>query len=70
MNAHRSAIGKSGSALARHFEAAGHSLSDFSAFAIEIVVGGDVFTLGARERMWIDRLDTISRGINTNRTHK
>mgnify|MGYP000492246596 FL=1 len=70
MNSHRSAIGKSTSALAKHFESTGHSSRDFMAYAIEIVVGGDVFTLGARERMWIDRLDTISRGLNSNRTHK
>ena len=70
MSAHRSAIGRSASSLARHFEGPGHSSSDFLAFAIEKVIGGDVFTLGARERMWIDRLDTISRGLNTNRTHK
>jgi len=70
MNAHRSAIGKSGTSLARHFESAGHSSQDFFAYGIEIVVGRDPFILGARERMWIDRLDTISRGLNCNRTHK
>ena len=70
MNAHRSAIGKASSALGKHFESPGHSTKDFMAYAIEIVVGGDVFTLGARERFWIDRLDTISRGLNSNRTHR
>ena len=36
-------------------------------FAIE-VVKGDVFTLEARERYWIDKLCTITRGLNSNRT--
>ena len=70
MNSHRSMIGKGTSSLARHFEGPGHSSRDFSCFGIELVRGGDVFTLGARERFWIDRLDTIANGLNTNRTNK
>ena len=46
----------------------GHGIENFLAFAIEKVVG-DVFILGARERHWIDTLDVISTGLNTNRTN-
>ena len=70
MNSHRAGIGKGQSALARHFEGPGHTSRDFSCFAIELVRGGDVFTLGARERLWIDKMDTVMNGLNTNRTHK
>jgi len=70
MNAHRSSIGKGTSSLGQHFEGPGHTSRDFTCFAIEIVRGGDIFTLGARERLWIDRLDTVSRGLNSYRTHK
>ena len=69
MDAHRSAInGTSDSAVAKHFRLAGHSLHHFCAFPIEIVVG-DPFTIGARERFWINKLDVIARGLNCNRTY-
>ena len=51
--------------LYQHFS--GHSVNDKKFFAIE-VVKGDVFTLEARERYWIDKLCTITRGLNSNRT--
>ena len=69
MNAHRSSIGKSQTTVARHFEKPGHKLHHFFCFAIEIV-SGDIFTLAARERMYIDKLDVVSRGINATRTNK
>ena len=68
MDAHRSKINCSADTkLASHFRSRGHSLHHFLAFPIE-KVSGDVFTILARERYWIDRLDVISRGLNTNRT--
>ena len=52
--------------LYQHFSSNGHSVNDMKFFAIE-VVKGDVFTLEARERYWIDNLCTITRGLNSNR---
>jgi len=70
MNAHRSSIGKSQTAIAKHFELKDHQLHHFVCFAIEIVSSSDPFILGARERLYIDKMDVIARGININRTNK
>ena len=51
----------------QHFSSNVHSVNNMKFFAIE-VVKGDVFTLEARERYWIDKLCTITRGLNSNRT--
>ena len=76
---HRNIIGSSSSGVALHinhwnpvvyalhFEKKGHSSHNFVCFAIEKVVG-DEFVLAARERFYIDKLDVISRGMNTHRT--
>ena len=64
---HRNSIGSSSSGVALHFEKKGHSSHNFVCFAIEKVVGDD-FVLAARERFYIDKLDVISRGMNTHRT--
>ena len=48
--------------LYQHFSSNGHSINDMKFFAIE-VVKGDVFTLEARERYWIDKLCTITKRI-------
>ena len=70
MDAHRSAIrGCSDTTVARHFNLPGHDLHHFFAFPIEVVPGGDPFVIGARERHWINKLDVIARGINSNRTY-
>ena len=69
MDAHRSAINNSkDTAVSRHFRQPGHELHNFLSFPIEIVFG-DVFTIGARERFWINKLDVISKGFNCNRTY-
>ena len=71
MDAHRSAIRVSSSStettVAAHFRQPGHKLHHFLSFPIEIVTG-DSFTIGVRERYWINRLDVISKGLNKNRT--
>ena len=65
---HRNSIGSSSSGVALHFEKKGQSSNNFVCFAIEKVVGYD-FVLAARERFYIvDKLDVISRGMNTHRT--
>ena len=64
---HRNSIGSSSSGVALHFEKRGHSSHDFICFAIEKVVG-DCFILAARERFYMDKLDVVSRGMNTHRT--
>ena len=54
-----------------HFRQRGHSSSDMRFMAIEAVQGrfrGDEDTLAARELVWIDRLQTIDKGLNTYRT--
>ena len=53
--------------LYTHFSSGGHSANDMLFYAIETVQGDD-FTLQARERHWIDKLCTIPRGLNQNRT--
>jgi len=69
MDAHRTAIrGSSDTTVAAHFKLPGHKFHHFFAFPIELVTG-DPFTIGARERYWINKLDVISRGINCNRTY-
>jgi len=67
LNKHRNSIGQSVTSVAKHFELPGHSVRDFFAFGIERVVGDD-FVLGTRERFWIDTMDVVSRGMNSNRT--
>ena len=69
INAHRNSIGTSSTPVALHFEQWGHSPEDFSFFAIEKVIG-DIFVVGRRETLWIQRLDVIRHGINKNRTRK
>ena len=54
-----------------HFQKRGHSVSDMRFFAIEAVQGrfkNDEDTLSVRERVWIDRLQTINYGLNTYHT--
>ena len=64
---HRNSIGSSTSSVALHFEKKGHSSHNFICFAIEKVLG-DCFVLAARERFYIDRLDVVAKGMNSNRT--
>ena len=51
----------------RHFSTAGHTHADMSFLAIE-KVHGDEFVLATRERFWIDKMQTISKGLNSYRT--
>ena len=54
-----------------HFRQRGHSVSDMRFIAIEAVQGrfnNDEDTLAVRERVWIDRLQTINYGLNTYHT--
>lgn len=54
-----------------HFQQRGHTVSDMRFFAIEAVQGrfkNDEDTLSVRERVWIDRLQTINYGLNTYHT--
>ena len=51
-----------------HFTSNGHTSRDMLIFAIEAIRGGDVMTTGVRERFWTQELDTIRRGLNSNKT--
>ena len=54
-----------------HFQQRGHSAADMRFIAIEVVQGrfkNDEDTLSARERVWIDKLQTITHGLNTYHT--
>ena len=53
--------------LYRHFATNGHTHADMKIFAIE-KVHGDAFTLAARERFYIDKMETVFKGLNSNRT--
>ena len=59
--------GSSSGKMYEHFTTNNHSSRDMFIFAIE-VVHGDATTLSVRERFWINQLDTIRRGLNSNRT--
>ena len=50
-----------------HFTTQNHSSRDMFLFAIE-AVHGDVMTTTVRERFWMQVLDTIHRGLNSNKT--
>ena len=50
-----------------HFTSNGHTSRDMLIFAIE-AVHGDVMTTTVRERFWIQELNTIRRGLNSNKT--
>ena len=53
--------------LYQHFTTNGHDHSDILIYAIEIIHGDD-FVLAARERFYIDKLQTVYKGLNSNRT--
>ena len=53
--------------LYNHFSTNGHSHADMLIFGIERVHGDD-FVLAARERFYIDKFETIHKGLNNNRT--
>ena len=53
--------------LYHHFVSNGHSHTDMLIFGIE-KVHGDAFTLAARERFYIDKMETVYQGLNSNRT--
>ena len=50
-----------------HFSSNGHSARDLQIYGIEQVFG-DGFTLQARERYWINKMDSVRKGLNTYRT--
>ena len=55
--------------LYKHFQSNGHwtSEEDFQYFGIEVVCG-DIFILRQREQYWIQQLQTIYKGLNSNRS--
>ena len=53
--------------LYQHFTTKGHCHTDLLIYGIERVHGDD-FTLAARERFYIDKFETIYKGLNSNRT--
>ena len=55
------------SKLYKHFSTQGHSHADMLIHGIELVHGDD-FVLAARERFWIDKLQTTYKGLNSYRT--
>ena len=58
---------RSTSKMYAHFSSNGHSTRDLHIYGIEQVFG-DGFTLQARERYWINRMDSVRKGLNTYRT--
>ena len=66
---HRRAVlnGDGSQKMYQHFQSRGHTTSDMRFLAIEQVFGDD-FILAARETFWIDKLQTIRKGLNSNRT--
>ena len=55
------------SKLYKHFSSLGHSHADMTILGIEAVHGDD-FVLAARERFWMDKLQTTFKGLNSYRT--
>ena len=53
--------------LYQHFSTNGHTHADLLIYGIEKVHGDD-YTLAARERYYIDKFETIYKGLNSNRT--
>ena len=68
MSHRRDIIEKADKPLARHFNGRGHSIKDMLFIGIEIVHSKDPYVLGAREGYYINRFDTIDKGLNSNRT--
>ena len=58
---------RSTSKMYSHFSTNGHTSKDMRIYAIEEVFG-DEFTLQARERFYINKADTVRKGLNTYRT--
>ena len=64
---HRDSVTRGDTKIGHHFSSNGHKSSDMRFYGIEVVRGGDRFTLMQREQFWITKLDTIHNGLNTNR---
>ena len=58
---------RSTSKMYAHFSSHGHTSKDMRIYAIEQVFG-DEFTLQARERYYINKADTVRKGLNSYRT--
>mgnify|MGYP002043946565 CR=1 FL=1 len=66
---HRSDVFKSkDTAIGEHFSTRGHNTSHMKFYAIEKVIG-DHFTLGQRERFYIQKFNTVYDGLNRNFTN-
>ena len=66
MRSHRSSVMNStDTPIGRHFSTNGHNTSHMQFFAVEKVYG-DAFTLAQREQYWIQRLNSIHDGLNSN----
>ena len=59
--------GSASGKMYQHFTSNGHDSRDMVIYGIEAVHGDEV-TTGVRERYWIQVLDTIRRGLNSNKT--
>ena len=59
--------GSSSGKMYQHFTTNNHSSRDMMIFGIEVVHGDSVITT-VRERYWMQKLDTIHRGLNSNLT--
>ena len=66
---HRRAVlnGDGSQKMYQHFQSRGHTASDMRFLAMEQVFGDD-FILAAKETFWIDKLQMIRKGLNSNRT--
>ena len=64
---HRASLKSGTSPVYKHFQSKGHKELDFQFWGLERVKG-DIFILRVRERFWIDKFQTIEKGLNSNRT--
>ena len=65
---HRSSVQMKKGPVGEHFSSPGHKSADMLMFAFEKVIKNDPFTVSARERFYIDKMDVIRNGLNKNRT--
>ena len=52
--------------VGRHFNARGHTISDFQAIILEKVYSSNKLVREERESMWIGKFNSKYKGMNTN----
>jgi hypothetical protein len=70
-SSHRSSVDtQKNCTLSDHFNSPGHSKNNMLFFAFEKVSSNDPFTIGVRERFYIDKMNVIEHGLNKYKTKK